>query len=217
MPGVDKVIAISGMSILDNSADLFNAGTAYVTLKPFEERLKAKDQDLISIYTRLQKALAALPDGKPFVLPPPPIQGIGNAGGFQMQVELLGGSTDYTKLGALTNQIVAEAAKDPSLRNVLTTYRTSAPQVTVTVDRDRAETLRVSVGDIFATLTDYVGSTYVNQFNKFGQSFQVYVQAKSQYRQHPEDLLNLYVRRPGREHGSDRRGRPSRANPCRRH
>ena len=194
VPGVDQVIAVSGLSLLDNSADLFNAGTAYIVLKPFGERLKAQDEDLESIYQRLTKALAALPDGKATVLPPPPIQGIGNAGGFQMQVELLGGSTDFEKLGNLTNQIVAEAAKDPALRNVLTTFKTEAPHVTLTVDRDRAQTLRVSVGDIFATLTDFVGSTYVNQFNKFGLSLQVYVQADSRFRQHPEDLLSFYVR-----------------------
>jgi len=194
IPGVDQVIADSGMSVLDNSADLFNAGVAWVMLKPFSERLKAKDQDLLSIFTRLQKAVAAMPDGRPFVLPPPAIQGIGNAGGFQMQLELLGGSTDYQKLGNLTNQVVAEAGKDPALANILTTYRTDAPQVTLTVDRDRAETLRVSVGDVFSTLTDYIGSTYVNQFNKYGLSLQVYVQADSKYRLHPEDLLNLYVR-----------------------
>ncbi len=194
IPGVDRVISISGMSILDNSADLFNAGAAWVMLKPFDERLKAKDQDLLSIFERLQKAVAALPDGRPYVLPPPAIQGIGNAGGFQMQLELLGGSTDYGKLGNITNQVIQAAAADPSLRNVLTTFRTEAPHVTLTVDRDRAQTLRVSVGDIFSTLTDFVGSTYVNQFNKFGLSLQVYVQADSRFRQHPEDLLSLYVR-----------------------
>ena len=194
IPGVDRVISISGMSILDNSADLFNAGAAWVMLKPFDERLKAKDQDLLSIFERLQKAVAALPDGRPYVLPPPAIQGIGNAGGFQMQLELLGGSTDYGKLGNITNQVIQAAAADPSLRNVLTTFRTEAPHVTLTVDRDRAQTLRVSVGDIFSTLTDFVGSTYVNQFNKFGLSLQVYVQADSRFRQHPDDLLSLYVR-----------------------
>jgi HAE1 family hydrophobic/amphiphilic exporter-1 len=194
VPGVDQVIAISGESLLDNSADLFNAGAAYIVLKPFGERLKAKDEDLISIYKNMQKAVANLPDGKPIVLPPPPIQGIGNAGGFQMQVELLGGSTDYQKLGNLTDQIVAEAAKDPALGNAATTFFTEAPHVTLALDRDRAQTLRVSVGDIFSTLTDYVGSTYVNQFNKFGQSLQVYVQADSHFRLRPEDLLNLYVR-----------------------
>ena len=134
-----------------------------------------------------------MPDGRPFVLPPPAIQGIGNAGGFQMQLELLGGGSDYKKLGNLTDQIFARRP-DPSLARVLSTYRTNAPEVTLFVDRDRAETLRVSAGDIFSTLTDYVGSTYVNQFNKFGQSLQVYVQADLKYRLHPEDLLSLYVR-----------------------
>ncbi|WP_296707281.1 multidrug efflux RND transporter permease subunit [Rhodoblastus sp.] len=194
IPGVDRVISISGMSLLDNSADLFNAGAAWVMLKPFDERLKAKDQDLLSIYKALSNALASLPDGMAHVLPPPAIQGIGNAGGFQMQLELLGGSTDYQKLGDLTNQIVSEAKKEPSVQNVLTTFRNDAPRVTLTVDRDRAQALRVSVGDVFATLTDYVGSTYVNQFNKYGLSLQIYVQADSQFRLRPDDLMNLYVR-----------------------
>jgi hydrophobic/amphiphilic exporter-1 (mainly G- bacteria), HAE1 family len=194
IPGVDRVISLSGMSLLDNSADLFNAGAAWVILKPFDERLKAKDQDLLSIFERLQKAVASFPDGRLYVLPPPAIPGIGNAGGFQMQLELLGGSNDYEKLGNVTKQLIQQAAADPTLRNVLTTFRTDAPHVTLTVDRDRAQTLRVSVGDIFATLTDFVGSTYVNQFNKFGLSLQVYVQADSRFRQHPEDLLSFYVR-----------------------
>jgi hydrophobic/amphiphilic exporter-1 (mainly G- bacteria), HAE1 family len=194
IPGVDRVIAISGMSILDDSADLFNAGAAWVMLKPFAERLKAKDQDLLSLYSKLQKAVASLPDAHAIVLPPPSIQGIGNSGGFQMQLELLGGSSDYQKLGNLTDQIVSEANKDPELQNVITTFRTEAPHITLMFDRDRAQTLRVSVGDLFATLTDYVGSTYVNQFNKYGLSLQVYVQADSQYRVRPEDLLALYVR-----------------------
>ncbi|HET7882990.1 MAG TPA: efflux RND transporter permease subunit [Acetobacteraceae bacterium] len=194
IPGVQEVIALSGMSVLDNSADLANAGTVWVMLKPFDERLKAGGQDLVTLYRSLQKAVATLPDGQAYVLPPPPIQGIGNAGGFQMQLELLGGSFDYQKLKDLTQEIVSQASKDLAVANVVTTFRTNAPHVALTVDRARAETLRVSVGDVFAALTDYVGSTYVNQFNKFGLSLQVYVQADSQYRLRPDDLLNLYVR-----------------------
>jgi HAE1 family hydrophobic/amphiphilic exporter-1 len=194
IPGVQEVIALAGTSVLDNSADLANAGTCWVMLKPFGERLKAGSQDLLTIYQRLQKAVASLPDGQAYVLPPPPIQGIGNAGGFQMQVEMLGGSFDYQKLKNLTQEIVKQAGGDPTVANVITTFRADAPHVALTVDRARAETLRVSVGDVFATLTDYVGSTYVNQFNKFGLSLQVYVQADSQYRLNPDDLLNLYVR-----------------------
>jgi hydrophobic/amphiphilic exporter-1 (mainly G- bacteria), HAE1 family len=128
------------------------------------------------------------------MLVPPPIQGIGNAGGFQMQTELLGGSFDYTKLDEMTGSVIGEAKSNPQMRRILTTFRPSSPHVGLTVDRVQAETLRVPVGDVFSALTSYVGSTYVNQFNKFGQSLQVYVQANSQFRLYPEDLLNMYVR-----------------------
>ncbi|WP_026605944.1 efflux RND transporter permease subunit [Methylocapsa acidiphila] len=193
-PGIENVIAIAGQSVLDNSATLANGGVAYVIFKDWSLREKAKDQDLVSIYKRLQGELAAITDGKAFVLVPPPIQGIGNAGGFQMQVELLGGSFDYRKLYELTRNMIGAADKDPQLQHVLTTFRPDAPHVGVNVDRARAETMKVSVGDVFSTLTAYLGSTYVNQFNKFGQSYQVYVQADSKFRRHPEDLLDLYVR-----------------------
>ena len=111
-----------------------------------------------------------------------------------MQLELLGGSYDYQKLDNVTKQLVKEAAGHPQLQHVLTTFSPGSPHVTVTVDRARAETLRVSVGDVFSTLASYLGSTYVNQFNKFGQVFQVYAQAESQFRLQPDDLLSLYVR-----------------------
>jgi hydrophobic/amphiphilic exporter-1 (mainly G- bacteria), HAE1 family len=193
-PGVDRVIAISGLSALDNFADLSSAGVSFVMLKPWDQRSKAKGTDILSIAEHLQTALNVAPDGRLFVVPPPPIQGIGNAGGLQMQLELLGGSFDYQKLNIFTQQLVKKAESDPQLQHVLTTFSPGGPHVSVTVDRDRAETLRVSVGDLFSVLSSYLGSTYVNQFNKFGQVFQVYVQAESQFRLQPDDLLNLYVR-----------------------
>jgi hydrophobic/amphiphilic exporter-1 (mainly G- bacteria), HAE1 family len=193
-PGVDRVIAISGLSALDNFADLSSAGVSFVMLKPWDQRSKAKGTDILSIAEHLQTALNVAPDGRLFVVPPPPIQGIGNAGGLQMQLELLGGSFDYQKLNIFTQQLVKKAESDPQLQHVLTTFSPGGPHVSVTVDRDRAETLRVSVGDVFSVLSSYLGSTYVNQFNKFGQVFQVYVQAESQFRLQPDDLLNLYVR-----------------------
>jgi len=193
-PGVDRVIAISGLSVLDNFADLANAGVSFVVLKPWDERSKAKGTDILTIAEHLQGALNAAPDGKLFVLPPPPIQGIGNAGGLQMQLVLLGGSFDYHKLDVVTQQLVKQATANSQLEHVLTTFSPGAPHVSVTVDRDRAETLRVSVGDVFSVLSSYLGSTYVNQFNKFGLSLQVYVQAESQFRLQPDDLLNLYVK-----------------------
>ena len=193
-PGVDNVTAISGLSALDNFADLSSAGVSFVVLKPWDQRSKAKGTDILTIAEHLQGALSAAPDGRLFVVPPPPIQGIGNAGGLQMQLELLGGSSDYQKLNIVTQQLVKAAQADPRLQRVLTTFSPGGPHVSVTVDRDRAETLRVSVGDVFSALSSYLGSTYVNQFNKFGQVFQVYVQAESQFRLQPDDLLNLYVR-----------------------
>jgi HAE1 family hydrophobic/amphiphilic exporter-1 len=193
-PGVDRVIGISGLSALDNFADLPNAGVSFIVLKPWDQRSKAAGTDILTIAERLQKGLGTAPDGRLTVVPPPPIQGIGNAGGLQMEVELLGGSFDYQRLSNLTNKIVDQAGKDPQLQHVLTTFSPNAPQVSVTLDRDRTQTLRVSAGEVFSTLSSYLGATYVNQFNKFGQVFQVYVQADSQFRLRPDDLLNLYVR-----------------------
>jgi HAE1 family hydrophobic/amphiphilic exporter-1 len=189
-PGVDNVIAISGLSALDNFADLANAGVCFVVLKPWDERSKAKGTDILTIAEHLQTALNAAPDGRLFIVPPPPI----NSGGLQMQLEMLGGNFDYQKLNVVTQGVVKKAEADPQLQHVLTTFSPGAPQVTVTVDRDRIQTLRLSVGDVFSVLSSYLGATYVNQFNKFGQVFQVYVQADSQFRLKPDDLLNLYVR-----------------------
>jgi len=194
IPGVQEVITLSGMSVLDNSADLANAGTAWIILDPFDKRLKAKNEDLLSIFKAASAAAAVVTDGQVNILPPPAIQGIGNAGGFQMQLEMLGGSFDYQKLNNLTQAIVKEAEKDPRLGHVLTTFSPDAPHIAMTVDRERAQALRVSVGDIFGVLTNYVGSSYVNLFNKFGQSLQVYVQADSKFRLRPDDLLQLTVR-----------------------
>ena len=163
-------------------------------LKPWDQRSKKAGTDILSIAEHLQNALNSAPDGRLFVLAPPPIQGIGNAGGFQMQTVLLGGSFDYQKLSQAADAVVKSASSDPSLQHVLTTFRPGAPQVKVSVDRDRAETLRVSVGDVFDTFSSYLGSTYVNEFYKYGQVFQVYIQADSKYRLQPDDLLNLYVK-----------------------
>jgi HAE1 family hydrophobic/amphiphilic exporter-1 len=193
-PGVDHVIAISGLSVLDNFADLPHAGVSFVVLKPWDDRSKAQHTDILSIYGRLQSALEAAPDGRLIVVPPPPIQGIGNAGGLQMQLELLGGSFDYAKLNDVTGQFVRTAQADPQLQHVLTTFSPGAPHVAVSVDRDRAQSLQVSVGDVFSALSSYLGSTFVNQFNKFGLSLQVYTQADSQYRLSPDQLLSFYVR-----------------------
>jgi HAE1 family hydrophobic/amphiphilic exporter-1 len=193
-PGVKQVITIAGLSVLDNSASLSNAGINYVIFDDWGKREKEKGQDMVSLLESLQKKVQSIPDGRALVLVPPPIQGIGNAGGFQMQAELLGGSFNYAKLSDISDRVISTAKANPQMQQIVTTFRPGAPHVGLTVDRVQAETLRVPVGDVFSALTSYVGSTYINQFNKFGLSLQVYAQADSQFRLQPDDLMNIYVR-----------------------
>jgi HAE1 family hydrophobic/amphiphilic exporter-1 len=193
-PGVETVVEISGVSVLDNSATLANGGVAYVILKSWGDREKAPGQDLRSILEHLQGELQKMPDAIGLVLIPPPIQGIGNAGGFNMMVELRDGDVDFNKLERISNQIVSNANGQSELQHVATTFRAGVPQVQVLVDRVKAETLQVSVNDVFDALSSYLGSSYVNQFNKFGHVFQVYVQADAAYRLKASDINNLYVK-----------------------
>ena len=187
-PAVDHAFTIAGVSALDNNAVLANAGVAYIVLKDWGERV-----DLQLLFGRLSRALDAV-DARVSVVPPPPIQGIGNVGGFTMQVELRDGSIDFAKLQSITNAIVANAQSQSGLQRVSTSFRAVAPQVRVDVDRAKAETVHVSVDQVFATLSTYFGSTYVEQFNKFGRVFQVYAQADAPFRLQPRDIDNLYAR-----------------------
>jgi hydrophobic/amphiphilic exporter-1 (mainly G- bacteria), HAE1 family len=194
VPGVDQVVAISGVSPLDNNATLANAGVAYVVLKDWSQRKPGSGADLRTLYGNLQGAMDKLQDAVALVLIPPPIQGIGNASGFTMQLELRDGSFDYTKLQTMTQSIVQDGNTQSGLQRVISPFRAGVPQLQVTVDRVKAETLNVAVGDVFNVLAGYVGSSYVNQFNKFGRTFQVYVQADSKFRLLPGDIEKLYVR-----------------------
>jgi hydrophobic/amphiphilic exporter-1 (mainly G- bacteria), HAE1 family len=187
-PAVDHVVAIAGVSPLDDSAPLANAGVAYVVLKAWDAR-----DDLRTLFGRLSRALDAV-DARVITLPPPPIQGIGNVGGFTLQVELRDGSADFAKLQSITSTIVANAQSQSALQRVSTTFRAVAPQVRVEVNRVKAQTLHVPVDQVFATLATYFGSTYIEQFNKFGRVFQVYAQADAPFRLRPRDIENLRVR-----------------------
>ncbi|MEF0940938.1 efflux RND transporter permease subunit [Rhizobium sp. BR 362] len=193
-PGVDQVLTISGISILDNSASLPNAGVAYVVLKDWDIRGKEKGQDLLSIYQHLNGALQNILMAKTLVVVPPPIQGIGNANGFTMQVELRNGNFDFPLLQGLADTIVKNGNAQSALQRLSTSFRADVPQLSVSVDRIKAETLGVTVGQVFSALSGYVGSSYVTQFNKFGRTFQVYVQASPEFRIRPDDIRNLKVK-----------------------
>jgi HAE1 family hydrophobic/amphiphilic exporter-1 len=191
-PGVQQVVTIAGVSALDNNATLANGGVAYVILKDWSAR--GAGEDLRSLFLDLNRSLAAIEEARTLVLPPPPIQGVGAGAGATMQIELRDGSFDLAKLQGVVTAMAANAETQSSLQRVMAPFRSSVPQYTVEVDRVKAQMLQVTVDQVFAALAGYLGSSYVDQFNKFGRTFQIYVQADSQFRLRPEDIQNLTVR-----------------------
>ncbi|MBR1226943.1 MULTISPECIES: efflux RND transporter permease subunit [unclassified Bradyrhizobium] len=191
-PGVDQVISISGISALDSSSSLANAGVAYLILKEWSAR--GEGEDLRSLFVGLNEKMSVIEEARILVVPPPPIQGIGNAAGFAMQVQLRDGNADYGKLQAIAGAIVSNAQTQSALQRISSSFRSMVPQFDVEVDRVKTQTLHVTTDQIFSTLSSYMGSTYVNQFNKFGRTFQVYAQADAQYRLTLRDMQNMMVR-----------------------
>lgn len=191
-PGVDQVITIAGLSALDNNSSLANAGLVYIMLKDWSER--GKGEDLASLYAKLNASLASSGEARTIVLPPPPIQGIGNAGGFTMQVELRDGSFDLAKLQSATNAVVKTAETQSGIQRVSAPFRATVPQYDVEINREKVETLLLTTDQVFDTLASYLGSSYVDQFNKFGRVFQIYVQGDAQFRLTPESINSLTVR-----------------------
>ena len=191
-PGVAQVISIAGISALDNSSSLASAGVSYLILKDWDKR--GPEEDLRSLVIGLNKKLEAIPEARILVIPPPPIQGIGNAAGFAMQIELRDGNSDFGKLQAITQAVVANAQTQSALQRVSSPFRSMVPQFDIEVDRIKTQTLHVTTDQVFSTLSSYLGASYVNQFNKFGRTFQVYAQADSQFRLTTNDIENLTVR-----------------------
>ena len=190
--GVANVIAIDGISLLDNNASLSNAGVLYIMFKDWSERGKA--EGLMALYQKLNKLAQNTLSAKVLVVVPPAIQGLGQSGGFQMQVELQDGTFDYRKLQVATDRLIEAANQDPVLQKVMSSFRANAPQIAAPINRTKAESLGVAIGDAQDALQTYLGSSYVNLFSKFGQVFQVYVQADATSRMSIEDVRNYNVR-----------------------
>src|SRR6185437_13147821 len=191
-PGVGQVVTIAGVSPLDNNSSLANSGIAYIILKDWDERGKALS--LRPMFEKLSKAMAPIQDATVRVLPPPPIQGIGFAAGFTMQVELRDNSMDFSKLDHVVKSILANAGSQSTIGLVLSSFRADSQQYAIDLDRVKAQTLQVSVDQVFSALGGYLGSSYVNQFSKFGRVLQVFVQADANFRLRPDDISNLTVR-----------------------
>jgi HAE1 family hydrophobic/amphiphilic exporter-1 len=192
--GVSQVVTIAGLSVLDNSSPLANGGVAYIILKDWSQR--GKGEDLLSLYVGLNKSLGQVEEARTIVLPPPPIQGVGNTAGVTMQVELRDSSFDLAKLQTVTDALVANAQAQSTIQLVISPFRSSVPQYTVEIDRVKAQTLHLTVGQVFSALGGYIGSAYVDQFNLFSHTYQIYVQADSQFRLRTEDIANLTVTNP---------------------
>ncbi len=192
VPGVAHAISIGGISPLDNNASLANSGAIYVMFEDWSKR--GKNESLLAIYNEISKQLSTFQEAACRVIVPPPIQGLGLSGGFQMEVQLTNGSFDYERLQQVANRLANTAMHQPEVAIALTTFRADVPQLSLDVNRTEAETYLVPVGSVFETLQTYLGSSYVNQFVKFGHTFAVFVQADQQFRLTPEDVLGYYIK-----------------------
>jgi HAE1 family hydrophobic/amphiphilic exporter-1 len=191
MEGVSDWFAIGGFSLLDGSS-ASNAATFFVTFKDWEER---RDPSLsqMGILQNFQMQVAQIPEAVIFAFPPPAIRGLGQRSGFQMQVEDRA-DVGREELQKAVEQIMEAAGSQSSLAGLTTTFRPGVPQLYINVDRVKVKTLDVPLSSVFATLQAYLGSSYVNDFNKFGRTFQVRVQAEQQFRVEPRDIERLEVR-----------------------
>jgi hydrophobe/amphiphile efflux-1 (HAE1) family protein len=190
-PGIVGINLFGGFDALTSTFPP-NFGSAFVTLAPWDERGE-KGQSLESIFAAVRPKLGAIPDARVIALNPAPIRGLSRTGGFELQLQdPTGGSLQ--DLAAIAQKIVAEGNKSPELANVFTSFRPNAPQVFVNLDRAKAETLGVSVTQVFETLQAFMGGLYVNDFDRFGRLFRVYAQAEGDLRASPEDVKRLWVR-----------------------
>ncbi|MET0518218.1 MAG: efflux RND transporter permease subunit [Burkholderiaceae bacterium] len=190
-PGVEHAIAFPGLSI-NGFTNSSNSGIVFVALKPFEER-KSKDLSAGAIAGAMNAQFGQIQDAFVVMFPPPPVQGLGTTGGFKLQLEDRGG-LGYDALDQATKAFMAMAYQTKELAGMFTSYQVNVPQLYADIDRTKARQLGVAVTDVFDTMQIYLGSLYVNDFNKFGRTYSVRVQADAEFRARAEDVGQLKVR-----------------------
>src|SRR5258705_12764911 len=183
IPGVELTFAIEGFSILDSS-NKPNALTVFFPLKPFSERIGHPEQSATAIATKLQTAFSSIQDAFVIAIQPPSVRGMGNAGGFQLEIE------DHRNAGLsalqqATDAVTAAANAEPGLSSVFTTYRSRGPQLFLNIDREKVQTLNVPISSVFTTLQSYLGTNYVDDFNFLGRTYQVNLQGDASFRSDP--------------------------------
>ena len=190
-PGVGTIISVPGYNIIDALQDPSTA-FSFVLFKPYSER-KSKETQLKAIMTHIQARVAEIPEAMIMVANAPSIPGLGATGGFNFEIQDLN-SLGEKELAKVVNNFIAEANKRPELAKVYTTFDPEVPQRYLDIDRVKAKTRGVSLDDIFSTLQINLGSSYVNQFNKYGRVYRVYLQAEQDARSREADILRLKVR-----------------------
>ncbi len=196
IPGVENRTQITGYSLIDSGYKT-NTGTFFVTLKPFDERYasakKARAENARAVLAGMNQEAGNIREGVVIPVPPPAIPGIGTTGGFEFWIQDTG-SGDGAKLDELTQQFIGKARQRPELAGLNTTFRATTQQLSVDLDRDKANLLGVSVKDVYSTVQAQFGSLSVSQYNEFSRVWQVILQSEPQYRSNPEDLTRLYTR-----------------------
>jgi hydrophobe/amphiphile efflux-1 (HAE1) family protein len=195
-PEVQDVIAITGLNFLTNATQS-NSAVAFAILKPWAER-NGKEHTAVSIIAALKQRLTEIPTAIVLSFAPPSIPGLGTTGGFEFEIQDRTGS-GASRLDLATQAFLVEARKQPELdgRQLLTTFGTSVPQLDFKLDRDKAKQLGLSLTDIFSTMQVFLGSLYVNDFNLFGRTFRVIVQAEGGNRTNPQDFAHIFVSTAG--------------------
>ena len=190
-PGVSDVLTIGGFDLINN-INVPNTGTIIVVLKPWDKR-KTPALSVNGIMNSIRKQTAGITEAMVVVFNAPPIQGLSQTGGFEFELQdLTGGSFDT--LSAVTQKMIKSAAEEPALLPLSSSFAVNFPQFYIDLDRTKAKALDVSISDIFNTLQTYLGALYVNDFNKFGRIYRVYVQAEKDFRSERFDISRLYVR-----------------------
>jgi len=190
-PGVEHAVSFPGLSI-NGFTNSSNSGIVFTPLKPFDERRDPKLSGA-AIAAELNRQFAQIEDAFIVMFPPPPVQGLGTTGGFKLQLEDRG-SLGYAAMDAAVKAFMAKAHQAPELAGLFSSYQVNVPQLYADIDRTKARQLGVAVTDVFDTLQIYLGSLYVNDFNKFGRTYTVRVQADAEHRARAEDVGLLKVR-----------------------
>jgi multidrug efflux pump len=190
-PGVANSVAFPGLSIAGFMSSS-SAGIVFIPLKPFHER-EGHDLSAAAIAEKIQQKFGEIDDAFIAIFPPPPVRGLGTMGGFKLQVE------DRMDLGdealdAAMKAVTMKAYQTPELAGIFSSYNINVPQLNADLDRTKAIQLGVPISDVFQTMQIYLGSLYINDFNKFGRTYQVVAQADREFRAHPDDIGKLQVR-----------------------